>query len=281
MAGPGDLRYACQTYSWQLSLDVYAGRIEHMVRAAAAAGFTGFEPELVMLGSRWSVGELRDALAAAGLELAALVLAESWLDTDETEKERADADRVIEAAAALPGAKVVLCALPGPDRSTLDPRDVEARQIRVMARMQAVTARAGEAGVGCTFHPNSAAGSLFRTQADYSRMADLLPASIGYTPDVGHLARGGLDPLAVLRDWGDRVDHVHIKDLADDGSWAESGTGMINIPALLQHLADRGYRGWVTFEDESAAAEQDPDAAAARNGRYVASLRRDDASSAR
>ena len=273
MADPADLRYACQTYSWQMSIDAYTGRIEHMVQAAAAAGFTGFEPELVMLGSSWSVGELRDVLAVHQLELAGLVLAEAWLDAEETTQERVHADRVIEATAALPGSKIVLCPLPGPDRSTLDAREVGARQVRVMARMEVVAQRAAEAGVACTFHPNSPVGSLFRTREDYLRMADLLPASIGYTPDVGHIARGGMDPLTVLREWGDRVDHVHIKDLGADGSWAETGAGAVDIPGLLRHLTDRRYPGWVTFEDESAQAQRDPDAAVAKNGRYLSRMR--------
>jgi inosose dehydratase len=265
---PG-LRYACQTYSWQMSIETYAGQVEHMVQAAAAAGFAGFEPELVMLGRQWSIERLRDTLAASQIELAALVLAEPWLGTEETTQERADADQVIAATAALPGSKIVLCPLPGPDRATLDQRDVRTRQIRVLARMQGVAERAAEAGVACTFHPNSPAGSLFRTQDDYHRMADLLPALIGYTPDLGHIAKGGMDPLTVVRDWGDRIDHVHVKDVFADGAWAETGVGTVDIAGVLQHLAERGYRGWVTFEDESPQAKQDPDTAAARNGRYV------------
>lgn len=272
MAELTDLRYACQTYSWQMSLDTYAGRVEHMVGQAAGAGFAGFEPELVMLGRSWSIAGLRDILTASGLELAALVLAEPWLGVGETAQERAEADRVIAATAALPGAKIVLCPLPGPDRATLGQPDVRARQDRVMARMRDVAERAAEAGVRCTFHPNSPAGSLFRTEEDYRLMAELLPEPIGYTPDLGHIAKGGMDPLTVVRDWGDRVDHVHVKDLAADGRWAETGTGTVDVVGVLEHLAGRGYGGWVTFEDESPQAEQDPDAAAARNGRYVERL---------
>jgi inosose dehydratase len=269
MADLGKLRYACQTYSWQMSIDTYAGRVEHMVQAAAAAGFSGFEPELVMLGRQWSVAELRDILAARSIELAALVLAKPWLGDEESTDERADADRVIAATAALPGSKIVLCPVPGPNRSTLDRRDVQARQTRVMGHLRAVAERAAEAGVPCTFHPNSPAGSLFRTQEDYQRMAELLPELIGYTPDLGHIAKGGMDPLTVVREWGDRVDHVHVKDLAADGSWAETGSGTVDIAGVLTYLAERRYGGWVTFEDESPQAEQDPDTATAKNGRYV------------
>ncbi|MDO9395636.1 MAG: sugar phosphate isomerase/epimerase, partial [Herbiconiux sp.] len=117
---------------------------------------------------------------------------------------------------------------------------------------------------------NSPAGSVFRTPADYAVLAELLPDGVGFTPDLGHLAKGGLDPLQVVRDWGDRVDHVHVKDLHTDGTWAPTGEGIVDIEGVLRHLEARSFPGWVTFEDESRSAEADPDAATRRNGRWIA-----------
>jgi inosose dehydratase len=258
------LRYACQTYSWQMSIDRYRGRLEHMIGTAARAGFTGFEPELVMLGDNWSASGLRDTLDRHGVQLAALVLVEDWRGSAESPTERADADSVIDCAAVIPGSKIILCPAPGPDRRAL----VE-RQDHALTCMAAVAQRAAERGISCSFHPNSPAGSVFRTAEDYDRMAELLDPLINFTPDLGHIARGGMDPLAVVTQWGDRVDHVHVKDLAPDGTWAEIGTGIVDVRAVLDHLAARGFPGWVTFEDESPSAEHDPDAAVIRNGDYV------------
>lgn len=257
------LRYACQTYSWQLSIDRYAGRIEHMVRVAAAAGFQGLEPELVMLGDSWTVPGLADVLRRHGIALAALVLAQPWRTATETDAERAAADVAVSTAAAL-GAKLVLVPLPGPDRS-----DLFERQRATIACMDAVARRAADAGVSSTFHPNSPPGSLFRTAGDYAVMAELLPERIGYTPDVGHIAKGGMDPLDVVRHWGARVDHVHVKDLAADGTWAPTGAGVVDIAGVLDQLRSTGYAGWVTFEDESPQAESDPDGAVVRNAAWI------------
>lgn len=257
------LRYACQTYSWQLDFDRYSGRVEHMVRVAAAAGFQGLEPELVMLGDSWTVPGLAGVLGRHGIALAALVLAQPWRTAAETDAERADADRAVAAAAAL-GARLVLVPLPGPDRA-----DLLERQRATIACMDVVARRAADAGVASTFHPNSPPGSLFRTAADYVVMADLLPAHIGYTPDVGHIAKGGMDPLTVIREWGARVDHVHVKDLGADGGWAPTGAGVVDIAGVLNHLKAIGYSGWVTFEDESPQAEADPDGAAGRNADWI------------
>lgn len=262
-----DLRYACQTYSWQMSIDRYRGRVDHMVATAAEAGFAGFEPELVMLGDRWSPAGLKDTLAAHALQLAALVLVEPWRGSVETDAERAEAELLIGAAASFPGTRIVLCPYPGEDRV-----DLRERQRNAIACMTAVAERAADRGVACTFHPNSPAGSVFRTAEDYAVMADLLPETIGYTPDLGHIARGGMDPLTVVRDWRSRVDHVHVKDLAADGTWAETGAGVVEVRAVLDFLVATGFDGWVTFEDESPQAESDPDRATRRNGRFVAEL---------
>jgi len=261
------LKYACQTYSWQMSMDRYRGQVEHMVAAAARAGFTGFEPEVGMLGKDWTITHLQDTLARHRIDLAALVLVQPWRHPVETSTERADADRVIQAVAATPGAIINLVPLPGPDRAAL-----EERQHNMMSCVADIARRAAGQGVHCTFHPNSPAGSVFRTAADYRRLADLLPEDIGFTPDLGHLARGGMDPLSVVIQWGARVDHVHIKDLAADGRWATTGTGTINILGVLDHLAETNYCGWVTFEDESPQAEADPDTAVGHNGDFVRHL---------
>lgn len=270
-SGLAGLRFACQTYSWQMSLDRYRGRYEHMIAAAAAAGFTGFEPELVMLGDSWTTAGLAECLESHGLSLAALAVALPWAGEEETSGERDDADRAIATAAALPGSRLVLVlvALPRPARP--GPAELLAAQRRTMRCLAAVAQRAAEHGVRCTFHPNSPPGSLFRTAADYEVMADLLPDLIGYTPDVGHIANGGMDPLAVLRTWGDRVDHVHIKDRAAEGAWAATGQGTVDIDGVLGLLAGRSFPGWVTFEDESASAQADPDGAASANGAFVRS----------
>jgi sugar phosphate isomerase/epimerase len=108
-----------------------------------------------------------------------------------------------------------------------------------------------------------------RTAADYGVLLDGLPDGVGFTPDLGHLVRGGMDPLDVLATYRDRIDHIHYKDVADDGSWAPTGGGVVDFPAVTRYLARTGYTGWIVMEDESPQARADPDGAAARNAEYA------------
>jgi inosose dehydratase len=89
--------------------------------------------------------------------------------------------------------------------------------------------------------------------------------------DTGHLVFAGVDPLAILRRWSDRVAHVHLKNVRPDvvararaagwsfaaavraGVFTVPGDGGLDFEPFLDALSERGYRGWLVVE-----AEQDP-----------------------
>jgi inosose dehydratase len=247
-----------------MSLNAYRGRIAHMADVTAGAGFTGFEPETIMLGDGWSAGALKTVLSSAGVDLAALCLVGRWSASAESPKERAEADAVIAAVAGTPGSVVNLVLYPGADRA-----DLRERQRNALQCMRAIAERAEAAGVQCSFHPNSPAGSVFRTAPDYAYLLEHLDPRIGFTPDVGHIAKGGMDPVTMIAATLPRVRHVHIKDIDADGEWAPTGRGVLDIPQIVDLLTDGGYAGWIAFEDESPLAQRDPDAAVRAAGSYV------------
>lgn len=258
------LRFGCQTYSWQMSFQRYRGRIDHICDVVARAGFAGLEPEVVMLSDFGTAERLRDVLEAAGLRLAALTLVEDWNGERESPGERVSADGAIALTACFDGALLVLCQMPGADRSNL-----RQRQERLLSCVGDIARRADDAGVKTTFHPNSPENSLFRTADDYEVLLSGLSAAVGFTPDLGHIARGGMDPVSVVQRYRERVNHVHAKDLDSNGKWALIGSGIVPVAEVVELLQRTGYEGWVVLEDESEMAERDPDAAAAHLGRYV------------
>ncbi|MCU1526641.1 MAG: Xylose isomerase-like barrel protein [Frondihabitans sp.] len=258
------MKFACQTYSWQMSLQKYRGRLTHMADVASQAGFRGFEAETILLPKNWSGSSLRRALDTAELELAALCLVGSWAHHGETAEERDHSDRVMDALAEFPDAIINLVILPGTNRDHL-----RERQSAALSCMSDIARRADDRGITVSFHPNSPPGSLFRIRPDYDLLLDELDPLIGWTPDSGHLAAGGMDPILTLREWGDRIRYVHIKDRDSGGNWAPTGTGVIDIPGIIDTLKGLGYDGWITFEDESPLAEQDPDNAVRLTGRYI------------
>ncbi|HIF6533711.1 TPA: TIM barrel protein, partial [Serratia marcescens] len=86
--------------------------------------------------------------------------------------------------------------------------------------------------------------------------------------DTGHLYYAGLDPAAWLSKHFERLDYLHFKDVdplvfrevlargvdfftaCAEGVICPLGSGAIDYPQLRALLAERGYRGWITIEQE-------------------------------
>jgi sugar phosphate isomerase/epimerase len=76
---------------------------------------------------------------------------------------------------------------------------------------------------------------------------------MGVCADTGHWVRSGLDPLECLRKLHGMIISLHLKDLneksrnAHDVPW---GTGVSDIPALLQELKEQKFKGVFSIEYE-------------------------------
>lgn len=149
------------------------------------------------------------------------------------------------------------------------------KQVNQLKCISSIAQRAAEAGVVTVFHPNSGENSIFRYESDYHIMFDTLYSKgIGYAPDAGHMLNGGIDPLKVIKEHRDIVQHVHFKDMTPDHVWATMGEGIGDFKSIVNFLADTGYQGWIMTEDESPDAEQDSDGVVLADGAYMKSIAR-------
>ncbi len=147
------------------------------------------------------------------------------------------------------------------------------------------------AGHRAAFHPHG--GTFVETPAEVERLAaGLDPRLVGICLDVGHYLVGGGDPVSALRTYGDRVTHIHLKDVDPvvlDGLrtgsvpgfdaairarlFTELGAGALDLDGVLAVAADRDYDGWLMVEQDSTWG---PPSESAAIGRRVlaAALRR-------
>lgn len=141
-----------------------------------------------------------------------------------------------------------------------------------------------------TFHHHT--GTHVEAPWEIERMLEL--TDVGLLLDTGHLALGGGNPVQALEDWGNRIDHVHVKDvrrsildgvIADaagmEEAWrrrvfCELGAGDVDLRAFFTKLDAVGYAGWLVVEqDLIPAADEDASEAAAaqaRNRRWLADV---------
>jgi inosose dehydratase len=140
-----------------------------------------------------------------------------------------------------------------------------ARLELVIERIAAVAGAITAEGVTPCFHPH--VGSWIETEHEIRSMLDTVDASIlAFGPDTGHLFWAGMNPAAMITDYGHRVRAVHLKDVhrraaararqqGDDymGAtvtehvWTEPGRGDVDFGGVFAALPP-SYDGWFVVE---------------------------------
>lgn len=243
--------------------------------------------------------ELRGALAARGLRLAEVYVSLVATVDGPTEQTAADARDRLDIL--VDGDGEVLCvALDGsPDRERTagrasapgTPALTDAGWQRLADLLHDLGRATRDAGHRMAFHPH--AGTYVETPDEVERLTALTdPELVPLCLDVGHFMVGGGDPVAALRTYGERVTHVHLKDVDAEvlaglraGTvsgfndairarlFTELGAGVLDLDGVLGVLIERGYRGWMMVEQDSCWG---PPSESAAIGRRVlgAALRR-------
>lgn len=114
-------------------------------------------------------------------------------------------------------------------------------------------------------------GTIIESEDDVNWLMEGSGPELKLCFDTGHLLFGGGDVLATLNRWGDRIQHVHFKDIRPEvvqdtrendrsfldaviaGAFTVPGDGCIDFQAVANALAAMEYDGWIVVE-----AEQDP-----------------------
>ncbi len=259
------IKVAVETYSWEMAQESYKGNLDHIMKIAKQAGFVGIEPETSFFGDLSDPSRMKETLDKHQLELAVLCHVEDWRHSQETAEEKANADQWIAFLQHFPDTIYLPVQMPGKDRS-----DLQERQSNLISCVNALAERASDQGITCSYHPNSPGGSVFRTYEDYQILLNgLNPNWIGYTPDVGHIAKGGMDPLSIIKEFRSLVNLVHFKDMFADGQWAPTGKGIIDFKSITQFLVDTDYEGWIVMEDECDECITDPDGVTLEDGQFI------------
>jgi inosose dehydratase len=143
---------------------------------------------------------------------------------------------------------------------------------RLGHHLSAVSSLASEYGMAVALHPH--VGTLIETADQVDRALEVV--EVGWCLDTGHLLIGGVDPVQFARRHGERVVHVHLKDvdaaLAADvrterrslldatrnGLFRALGEGDAQVAEVMEALEAHGYDGWFVLEQDTAITGDEP-----------------------
>jgi inosose dehydratase len=251
---------------------------ERVLSAIADAGYAGTD-----LGPPGYLGEgdvLRERLDAHGLEVVG-----GFVPVRFSQREHWDADLRglhhtldLFAAAGADAARPVLCDAGGPERIANPGRGGEdpslplngARWRALVEGVERAADAARERGYEPVFHHHTS--TYVEGLPEIERFLE--DTDVPLLLDSGHLAVAGGDPVVALRDWGDRVGAVHVKDVRLDvlqtvkaqradtltawrrGLFCALGDGNVDLDAFFAELESRGYEGWVVVEQDRVLEDE-------------------------
>lgn len=134
---------------------------------------------------------------------------------------------------------------------------------------------AEEYDMALTFHHHM--GTVVQNPDEVQRMMENTnPAYVSLLFDTGHFAYCGADPLAMAVKYGDRIKHVHLKDIRTEivdkvrndklsflagvrlGTFTVPGDGSIDFGPIFKALEERDYEGYMVVEAEQDPAKANP-----------------------
>jgi inosose dehydratase len=263
-------------FEWTVGIVPNVPDPEQVLEAMAAAGYEGSE-----LGPPGYLGDGREL--AERLDRLGLALVGGYVPLELT-----DASGMVEGMRELEGTLELFLAAAGtapvpvladagseprlarPGQSARDPdlRVPEADWRRLVDNLRRAVDACRTRGFEPTFHQH--AGTYVETSAEVERLLDA--CDVGLLVDTGHMAMCGIDPVAALDRWGERVTVVHLKDLngrvfagAGERGWGleeatrhgvfcELGEGDVDLREFLHRLADSRYEGWLVVEQDRIPA---------------------------
>ena len=121
-----------------------------------------------------------------------------------------------------------------------------------------VGAYAKEKGVTLCFHPHYGTCVFWQSDIDYFA-EHTNPDYVSFCFDTAHTTLAGMDPAALIRQYGSRVAYMHLKDVdtyalskAEGrdkmGTFRALGHGTVNFPAVKAALEEVGFDGVLCVE---------------------------------
>ena len=244
---------------------------ERVLREAASLGLAAVEAGPEDLLPR-DPSEVSAILAGYGLGLVGGFVPAVLHDTDRREAELAFVERRAGFFAAAGADVVVLAATTGSESYEEVAELDEGSWRELFESLSSVEEICGRHGLTVALHHHY--GTVIERDDQLRRFLEA--CDTGLCLDTGHLVMGGSDPVAIAELAGERVSHVHLKDVdlglarrvatrelsfkegASRGAFRPLGDGDVDIGEVVGRLERSGYRGWYVLEQDTVV-EAAPD----------------------
>ena len=200
----------------------------------AALGYSGYETFGNVLESWEQKGGLKELLDTSRLPL---ISAYCGVNLTDPAKRKEEIDKIARWAGIVKryGGVTIVVGPNGVNRPSYDFAAAKADIVASLNEMGKVLT-----GMGLTPVLHQHTGTCIEYRDEVYAVLDSVDARyMLFGPDVGQLAKGGSDPVKVVKDFLPLIRHVHMKDWDGGPNWQQYcplGKGKVDIPAIVDLL---------------------------------------------
>lgn len=204
------------------------------IRDVASLGYQGYET----FGEYLDAWELKGGLKAV-LDTASLPLISAYCNVNLTDptKRSAEVSKIVRWAKLIQKCGGVTAVI-GPNGVRRSSYDFKASKGDIASALNEIGSAVSDVGIVAALHQHT--GTCIESRDEVYAVLDAVDTKVvKFGPDVGQLAKGGSDPVKVVKDFLPLIGHVHLKDWNGGPHWAEYcplGQGKVDVPAVLDLL---------------------------------------------
>ena len=207
---------------------------ETAIKEVGSLGYQGYETFGEYLDAWELKGGLKSILDTAQVPLISAYCNVNLTDPTKRSDETAKIVRWAKLIAKCGGVTAVI----GPNGVRRQSYDFKAAKADVITSLNEMSKAVADLGITPALHQHT--GTCIETRDEvYAVMEAVDTKVMKFGPDVGQLAKGGADPVKVVKDFQSLIHHVHLKDWNGGQYWAEYcplGQGKVDLPAVLDLL---------------------------------------------
>ncbi len=211
---------------------------EQAIKDVASLGYHGYESFGNVLEAWEAKGGLDKVLQAAGLGLRSAYCPVTLTDP---------AIRKAEVSKIVGWAKLIRKC--GGSIAVIGPNSVQRNQYNfadhkadIVASLNDIAKAVMDVGLVGVLHQHT--GTCVESREEtYAVLNAVDTKYVKFGPDVGQLAKGGSDPVAVVKDFSAIIRHVHLKDFNGGNAYlgyCPLGQGKVDVPAIVNLLEKTG-----------------------------------------
>jgi inosose dehydratase len=244
---------------------------DQAVAAISSLGYSGFETFGNVIEAREASGGVGELLDQHRLPLISAYCSFNMTDPS---KRKEEMDKLARWAGLLKKYGAHVCVL-GPNGVPRAAYDFKASRANIVSMLNDASKMLVDMGLTPALHQHT--GTCIETREEvYAVLNAVDTRYVKFGPDVGQLAKGGSDPVAVVKDFLPLIRHMHLKDYSggeSDQGYSPLGQGKVNIPAILDMLENGNTNLTVMVElDPSPMMPIPPKETAAISRSYLQKL---------